>query len=216
MPCLQRFFNTQQLVVLGNPVRTAQRTSLDLACAGSNRQVSNGGSSVSPERWEITAVASVLSHLDSVQSLGQAANLVELDQDELPTLLDALLQDLGVGYEKVITPAEPCCRAYQSEPSNRPSHSRPYRLRWTQSDSARTGRPGNQQSLLNQSSCLHRTAGTDRLCRTRKRHNPAPGLRLCQFIASVFNSLLDRSQGRFIGRQVRRKPPSSPTAVFRP
>src|SRR5690554_2045538 len=101
----QRLFNTQQLVVLGNPVRTAQRASLDLACAGSNRQVSNGGifgftGTVGNHR----RVAGVLSHLDSVQSLGQATNLVELDQDGIAhTLLDALLQDLGVGYKKVIT-----------------------------------------------------------------------------------------------------------------
>src|SRR5690554_646270 len=91
----QCLFNTQQLVVLGNPVRTAQRTSLDLACAGSNRQVSNGGifgftGTVGNHR----RVAGVLSHLDSVQSLGQATNLVELDQDGIAhTLLDALLQE---------------------------------------------------------------------------------------------------------------------------
>ena len=39
----QRFFNTDQLVVLGNAVRAAHRTGFDLACCGTDRQVSDGG-----------------------------------------------------------------------------------------------------------------------------------------------------------------------------
>ena len=47
--------------------------------------------------------ASSLGHLDGFQGLGQRADLVELDQDRVADLLvDAALEDLGVGDEQVV------------------------------------------------------------------------------------------------------------------
>ena len=49
-------------------------------------------------------VASVLGHLDGSQSFGQGTDLVELDQDGVgDAVVDTALQDLGVGYEQVVT-----------------------------------------------------------------------------------------------------------------
>ncbi len=48
-------------------------------------------------------VAGGLGHLDGFQGLGQRANLVELDQDRVAdALLDAFLEDAGVGHEQVV------------------------------------------------------------------------------------------------------------------
>ncbi len=48
--------------------------------------------------------AGSLGHLDRFQGLGQRTDLVELDQDGVTDLLvDTALEDLGVGYEQVVT-----------------------------------------------------------------------------------------------------------------
>lgn len=46
----QSFFDTNQLVVFSNTVRTAHRTSFDLACSSTNSGSAMVASSVSPER----------------------------------------------------------------------------------------------------------------------------------------------------------------------
>ena len=49
-------------------------------------------------------VAGLAGHGDRIQGLRQGADLVELDQDRVGhTLVDALLQDLGIGHEEVVT-----------------------------------------------------------------------------------------------------------------
>ena len=59
-------------------------------------------SSVSPERWETTAVyPAPVGHLDGVQGLGEGADLVDFDEDGVGhPFLDAGLQALGVGDEQ--------------------------------------------------------------------------------------------------------------------
>lgn len=101
----QRFFDTNQLVVFSNAVRTAHRTSFDLACSGTNSQVGNGSVfSFARTVRDNSGVASVFRHLDSSQSFGQRTDLVELDQDGVSdAFFDAFFQDLGVGYEQVVT-----------------------------------------------------------------------------------------------------------------
>lgn len=50
------------------------------------------------------SVASVFRHLDCSQSFGQRTDLVEFDQDGVSdTFFDTFFQDLGVGYEQVVT-----------------------------------------------------------------------------------------------------------------
>ena len=101
----QLLFNADKLVVLSHTVGTAHRTRLNLtrvSCYGNigNRSVlgftrtmgSNGG------------VTMTMSHLDSIQCLGERTNLVYLDEDRVSsTHLDTLLQELHVGYKEVVT-----------------------------------------------------------------------------------------------------------------
>lgn len=50
------------------------------------------------------SVASIFRHLDSSQSFGQRADLVEFDQDGVSdTFFDTFFQDFGVGYEQIVT-----------------------------------------------------------------------------------------------------------------
>gem|GEM_PF-2856268 len=78
----QRFFDANQLVVFSNAVRTAHRTSFDLACSGTNSQVSDGSVfSFARTVRDDSGVASVFRHLDCSQSFGQRTDLVEFDQD---------------------------------------------------------------------------------------------------------------------------------------
>ncbi len=57
------------------------------------------------EQWQpLCSVASIFRHLDCSQSFGQRTDLVEFDQDGVSdTFFDTFFQDLGVGYEQVVT-----------------------------------------------------------------------------------------------------------------
>ena len=61
-------------------------------------------SSVSPRAVaDDGGVAGALGHLDGGEGFGQRADLVDLDQDRVgDALVDAFLQDLGVGDEQVV------------------------------------------------------------------------------------------------------------------
>lgn len=101
----QRFFDTNQLVVFSNTVRTAHRTRFDLASSGTHSQVSNGRVfSFARTVRDNRGVASVFRHFDRSQRFGQGTDLVEFDQDGVnDAFLDTFFQDLGVGYEQVVT-----------------------------------------------------------------------------------------------------------------
>src|SRR5690606_4138343 len=102
---LQLLLDPQQLIVLGNPIRTAQGACLDLSSGSTHCQIGNcrifgfAGTVRNHRR-----VSRVFSHFNGVQSLGQAANLVKLDQNRVASLLlDTFFQNLGVGDKQVIT-----------------------------------------------------------------------------------------------------------------
>src|SRR5471032_844247 len=84
----QLLFDTQQLVVLGDTVRTAQRTGLDLASRSTDCQVGNGrifgfAGTVRDHR----RVTSRLGHLDGFQGFGQVPIWLNLIRIELPIFL---------------------------------------------------------------------------------------------------------------------------------
>lgn len=101
----QLLFDADKLVVLSHTIGTAHRTRLNLTrvcCYGNisnccilgftRTMGSNGG------------VTMAMSHLDSIQCLGERTNLVYLDEDRVGcTHLDALLQELHVGNKEVVT-----------------------------------------------------------------------------------------------------------------
>lgn len=101
----QSFFDTNQLVVFSNTVRTAHRTGFDLACSSTNSRVSDGSVfSFARTVRNNCSVASVFRHLDCSQSFGQRTDLVEFDQDGVSdAFFDTFFQDLGVGYEQIVT-----------------------------------------------------------------------------------------------------------------
>jgi hypothetical protein len=76
-------------------------------------------------------VVGALGHLDGGEGLGQRADLVDLDQDRVgDVLLDAFLQDLGVGDEQVVAhQLHPLAQAVGQVASSRPSRLRPCRPR---------------------------------------------------------------------------------------
>ncbi len=79
---IEFFVNPQQLVVFGKPVRTRQRSSLDLAGIGRDRKV--GDEAVlgfTAAVRDDDAEAGLLRHLDGLQCFGQRADLVHLHQN---------------------------------------------------------------------------------------------------------------------------------------
>ncbi len=128
----QSFFDTNQLVVFSNTVRTAHRTSFDLACSSTNSQVSDGSVfSFARTVRDNCSVASIFRHLDCSQSFGQRTDLVEFDQDGVSdTFFRYLLSGswcwLRTGRHQ---PAGFCRPELWSGMRNRPSQIRPDRLR---------------------------------------------------------------------------------------
>src|SRR3990167_4309602 len=101
----QLLFDTQQLVVLGHTIRTAQRAGLDLASRSTHGQIGNGAVfGFATAMGDHCGVTGRLGHLDGFQGFGQGTDLVELDQDRVADrLVDAALEDLGVGHEQIVT-----------------------------------------------------------------------------------------------------------------
>ncbi|BBG30546.1 predicted membrane protein [Zymobacter palmae] len=101
----QLAFDNQQTVVFSNTVAARQRTRFDLACRSTNRQVSDEGIfSFTTAVRDNSGVACIVSHFDRFQSFGQRTDLVEFDQDGVSdAFFDTFFQDLGVGYEQVVT-----------------------------------------------------------------------------------------------------------------
>ncbi|ETW06711.1 hypothetical protein H310_02889 [Aphanomyces invadans] len=99
------FFNTEQLVVLGEAFRAARSTSLDLAGAQTNSQVGN-------ERvFRFTtavgrhdAPARLLRHGDSFNRFPNRPDLVDLEQQGIARLFfNRLLDAGGIGHGQVVT-----------------------------------------------------------------------------------------------------------------
>jgi Helicase subunit of the DNA excision repair complex len=98
------FLDAEKLVVFCKAVGAGHRAGLDLAAVGCDCEICEGGvlgfaRAVGSDSGVMVAV----SELDGVQSLGQGADLVQLDQDAVSaTHLDALFKILDVGDEEVV------------------------------------------------------------------------------------------------------------------
>src|SRR6185369_7994264 len=98
------FLDPEELVVLGDTVRTRRRAGFDLACAGADCEV--GDKSVfalAGAMGDDGGVSVAASEFDGFEGFAYGANLVELDQNRVRSAgLDALGQQLGVGDEEVV------------------------------------------------------------------------------------------------------------------
>ena len=98
------FGDADELVVFRDAFATRERTGFDLAGAEADGEVSDGDifgftGTVRHDSVE----ASALSKHDSVDGLGEGADLVGFDEDGVATLfVDAALEEFGVGHEEVV------------------------------------------------------------------------------------------------------------------
>src|SRR5579883_3225850 len=77
----QLLLDTDELVVLGEAVRTRQRAGLDLPAVGRDREVGDGGIlGLARAVRHHGGVGRAMRHLDRLQGLGERADLVDLDQ----------------------------------------------------------------------------------------------------------------------------------------
>ena len=101
----QLLFDADKLVVLSHTVSTTHRTCLNLTRVGCYGNISNcsilGFTRTMGSNGGVTMA---MSHLDSIQCLGERTNLVHLDEDRVgSTHLDTLLQELHVSNKEVVT-----------------------------------------------------------------------------------------------------------------
>ena len=110
---------------MADAVGAAGRAGLDLAGVDGDGDIGNGGvlglaGAVGDDR----RVACAVGHLDSVEGLGQGADLVDLDEDCVGgAQLDALLEALDVGDEQVVADELDACGRGASVSSFQPSQS---------------------------------------------------------------------------------------------
>jgi len=97
--------NTEELVVLGVTLRAAGSSSLDLAGGQSNREIGNESVlSLSRAVGSHNTPTSLLGHADSLDGLGDGADLVHLEEKGVDALgLNTALDALGVSAEHVVT-----------------------------------------------------------------------------------------------------------------
>src|SRR6201998_1132697 len=101
----QFFLNPQQLVVLGDAVGTRGGAGFDLAGAGRDRQIGDKGVfSFAGTVGDHRRVPVAPRQIDGLQSLADCPDLVNLDQNRVGhAFVDALLQELNIGHEDVVT-----------------------------------------------------------------------------------------------------------------
>src|ERR1051326_66003 len=97
-------FDAQQLVVLVNAFAAGGRARLDLSRVGADGEIGDGRVLSFPGAMRNDAgKACLASELHGLQGLGDAADLVDLDQDRVRgALSDAPLQAFHISYEQVI------------------------------------------------------------------------------------------------------------------
>src|SRR5690606_20891792 len=97
-------FDAEKLVILRDTVRAAEGAGFDLAAVRGHGDVGDGGVlSFTGAVGEHACVACFLSHFDSVECLSKGTNLVHLNEDGVGNFgLDTLLEELHVGYEKIV------------------------------------------------------------------------------------------------------------------
>src|SRR5581483_6210774 len=103
-PRSELLFDTQQLVVLGNAIRTRRRPGLDLARGGGHGQIGDRGVfRLARAMRDDRCPAGALGHLDGIECLSERTDLVELDQDDVGgPLANGTLQAPGIGHQQVI------------------------------------------------------------------------------------------------------------------
>merc|ERR1719411_833419 len=100
----QLLFNSEQLVVLGETLRPARSSSLDLASSKADNQVSDEAilSLAGPVR-DHGAPALLLRHVVRLDRLGHCANLVHLQQQTIARLLlNCSGNSVGVGHQQIV------------------------------------------------------------------------------------------------------------------
>ena len=99
------FLDTEELVVFRDAVGAAEGTGLDLATVGRNRDISDGGVfGFTGTVGEDGGIAGFLGHFNRVEGLGEGTDLIDLNKDGVGGFgFDALLEELGIRYEEVIT-----------------------------------------------------------------------------------------------------------------
>src|SRR5579872_3567319 len=98
------FFNPQQLVVLGNAVRTRCRSRLDLSRSRGHGQIRNERifSFAGPVRNH-RGISVPSRQVDGVERFADRADLVDLDQNRIAhSLVDSFLQKLDIRYENIV------------------------------------------------------------------------------------------------------------------
>ena len=100
----QALFDAKELVVLRHAVGAAHRTRLDLTGIQAHRDVRDRAVfRFARAVRDDGGVAGALRHFDRFERLRQRADLVHLDEDRVgDALLDAFLEDGGVGDEEVV------------------------------------------------------------------------------------------------------------------
>jgi hypothetical protein len=101
----EHLLDTEELVVFGNPVGTAHRTGLDLACIGRHGNVGDRAVLGLTGTVGNHGVVSVyLTELDGVERLSKSSDLVHLDQDGVSHAeIDSLLKEINIGDKKIVT-----------------------------------------------------------------------------------------------------------------
>src|SRR5262249_14640016 len=100
----QLLFDSEELIVFANAIGPARRSGLDLAgggadCQGGDRRVFRLSGSVR----NYGGVLCVCRHPNSLQRLGDGANLVELDEESVAdAVTDPAFENLGVRHEYVV------------------------------------------------------------------------------------------------------------------
>ena len=98
------FFNAQELVIFGGALSAAGGAGFDLSGIDGDGKVGDGAvlgfaGAVGDNR----GIASIASHFDRLQGLGESADLIDFDENAVGGLfLDALFQADGISYEKVV------------------------------------------------------------------------------------------------------------------
>ena len=99
------FFDSEDLVVLGESLGSARGTSLDLASLETDDQIGDEGVfSFARSVGDHDAPAGIHRHLSGLDGLGEGSNLVNLQQKSVAGLLvQGSLDSGGVGDQKIVS-----------------------------------------------------------------------------------------------------------------
>ena len=104
-PVSEQLLNTQQLIVFGGTVGSAQGAGLDLSAIGGDGKIGDGGIlRLTGAVGKNGSVAVFLSQFDGIQRFGQGTDLVDLDEDGVGGGgFNTTAQEFDVGNEQIVT-----------------------------------------------------------------------------------------------------------------